>query len=69
MGRMLTSDGLEVLMCHGKYWNPGYGENMMRTMKKYAQRLNPNYTEKNPIEIGAQQSLNLIQRKFDQWIK
>lgn len=67
MGKLFTSDGLEVLMCHGKYWQPNYELGLTRNMTKYAKRFYKDYNEKNPIEIGSNHSLTIIKKQFSRW--
>jgi hypothetical protein len=33
--KLVTMDGLEVLMVHGKWWSPGWYDNLMKPMEKY----------------------------------
>lgn len=35
-GKLVTRDGLEVLMVHGKWWMPSWYNNLMIAMKRYA---------------------------------
>jgi len=58
--KLMTEDGLEVLMVHGKWWQPGWYENLMVTMKKFCHG--------NEICLKqAEDSRRLLKLEFDKW--
>ena len=58
--QFITADGLEVLMVHGKWWQEGWVNNMMKTMEKYC-------AGNEKCLKGARDSWNLLKSEFEKW--
>jgi len=58
--QLVTADGLEVLMVHGKWWQEGWVNNMMKTMEKYC-------AGNEKCIKGAKDSWNLLKSEFGKW--
>jgi len=56
-GKLMTNDGLELLMVHGKWWQEGWFNQLMITMQRYCQ------TEK--CIKGAEDSRKTLKQEFD----
>lgn len=59
-GKLVTRDGLEVLMVHGKWWSKGWYDNLMVHMKRYAKG------NEKTISM-AEHSRKELKQEFDRW--
>jgi hypothetical protein len=61
-GKLMTEDGLQVLMVHDKWWKPEFLNGLMRMAEKYCNTL-------KGFNHFAQwkQSRDLIKEEFDKW--
>lgn len=64
-GQLVTSDGLEVLMVHGKWWQDNWLNGIMATMKRYCE------SQRGGNERclkGAKDSWQLLKSEFEKWL-
>ena len=64
--QLVTADGLEVLMVHGKWWQPNWLSGMTKTMEKYCEN---NCPGSDKCINGAMQSFELLKGEFEKWTK
>lgn len=60
--KLITSDGLEVLMIHGKWWQPNYLNGMRVAMERYATRIGS-----DTCLTWSKHSIKLILEEFNQF--
>lgn len=59
-GRLMTEDGLQVLMCHDKWWRDNFLEGLMKMGKKFCK-------EDAHCLARWENSRNLIKEEFEKW--
>ena len=62
--KLVTHDGLEVLMVHGKWWQEGWLSGILRNMDKYCNTQRGNAPK---CLKGAKESWQLLKDEFEKW--
>lgn len=62
-GRLVTMDGLEVFMVHGKWWQDNWKNNLMTKMESYCQK----YCQGERCIRGALDSWRILDEEFKKW--
>lgn len=59
-GKLVTRDGLEVYLVHGKWWQKGWRDNLITKMEHYCKG-------NHACVTGAVQSRNILYEEFKRW--
>lgn len=64
-GRIVSRDGLEVYIVHGKWWQEGWRTNLLKKMDEYCSK----FTWGTKCQQLAQHSWNVLMEEFERWQK
>jgi len=65
-GKLMTMNGLELLMVHGRFWEGNWTANLMKPMPKHLARMGIRSSKSKAFQ-GALESRDLLQAEFDKY--